>query len=54
MDRATLRALSHDDLILVILAQAKVITQHNAQLAGLAALAELSERQAATIVYKQR
>ena len=50
MDRATLRALSHDDLILVILAQAEVITQHNAQLAGLAALAELSERQAATIV----
>ncbi|MDY7523678.1 hypothetical protein [Sphingomonas sp. 10B4] len=35
MDRASLRALSHDDLISVILAQAEVIAQQNTQIAGL-------------------
>jgi hypothetical protein len=40
MDRASLRALSYDDLISLILAQAEVIAQQSAQIAGLAVLVE--------------
>ena len=40
MDRASLRALSHDDLISLILAQAKVIAQQADQIAELVVLAE--------------
>lgn len=45
MDRASLGALSHDDLISVILAQAEVIAQQNAQNAALTAtIARLEKR----------
>ncbi len=40
MDRASLRALSHDDLISLILAQAKAIAQQADQIAELVVLAE--------------
>jgi hypothetical protein len=40
MDRASLRALSHDDLISVILAQAQVIAQQADQIAELVVLVE--------------
>ncbi len=40
MDRASLRALSYDDLISLILAQAEVIAQQSAQIAVLAVLVE--------------
>ena len=40
MDRASLRALSYDDLISLILAQAKVIAQQADQIAELVVLAE--------------
>ena len=40
MDRASLRALSHDDLISLILAQAEVIAQQADQIAELVVLAE--------------
>ena len=51
MDRASLRALSHDDLISVILAQAEVIAQQNRQNA---ALTVLIERQATTIAVLEK
>ena len=52
MDRASLRALSHDDLISVILAQAEVIAQQNAQNAALTATIALLEKRIAELEEK--
>ena len=51
MDRASLCALSHDDLISVILAQAEVIAQQNARIG---ALTVLIERRATTIALLEK
>ena len=52
MDRASLRALSHDDLISVILAQAEVIAQQAAQNAALTATIALLEKRVAELEEK--
>jgi transposase len=52
MDRASLRALSHDDLISVILAQAEVIAQQAAQNAALTATIALLEKRIAELEEK--
>ena len=52
MDCASLRALSHDDLITVILAQAEVIAQQAAQNAALTATNALLEKRVAELEEK--
>ena len=52
MDRAALRALSHGDLISVILAQAQVIAQQNAQNAALTATISRLEKRIAELEEK--
>ena len=58
MDRASLRALSHDDLISLTLAQAKVIAQQADQIAELVVLAEsqsvIISSRVATIIRLQK
>lgn len=52
MDRASLRALSHDDLISLILAQAEVVAQQNAPNAALNATIDRLERRIAELEEK--